>query len=320
MEFAELRGLRSLLRGLKEQRGADVVFVDGWKNKTAWAGLYAAARFHLPVVIRTDSTAFYRSTRSFTWFVRKLVLRGLLSPASGAAYVSEGARAHLRLLGFSEEMCLRVPYTTDVSRISADAATAGRGRSDRRLSFGFAPTDLVAIAVTKLNQREGVLTLLDAIAKVVKVEPRLRLLLVGAGPLDAEVRAHPAAEAVTAVGYKPYNELPAWYSLADCFIHAAPREPWGVSVVEALACGLPQILSDGVGAARELVRQGQNGFVVPANDSDALAKAVLTWAGLSENEKARMREAASSSTRTFEYEYVAAALLDWVHRQRSRSQ
>ena len=76
------------------------------------------------------------------------------------------------------------------------------------------------------------------------------------------------------LGYVPYGELPALYAAADLFVHPVQEERWGVSVAEALACGLPVVTSSRVGAAHDLVIAGRNGGVYPAGDPRALARRV----------------------------------------------
>ena len=74
----------------------------------------------------------------------------------------------------------------------------------------------------------------------------------------------------------PYSQLPDWYGRADVFVHPAPDEPWGVSVTEALACGVPVIAAEGVGAASEMMQSNQSVLnqcvqVVPNGDYATLA-------------------------------------------------
>ena len=70
------------------------------------------------------------------------------------------------------------------------------------------------------------------------------------------------------------DELARRYADADIFALLSRHEPWGVVVNEAAASGLPLVLSDRVGAARDLLRDGENGILVPADDVDATAKAL----------------------------------------------
>ncbi len=64
------------------------------------------------------------------------------------------------------------------------------------------------------------------------------------------------------------------YVAADVFALLSEREPWAVVVNEAAACGLPLVLSDRVGAAHDLLRDGENGALVPAGDVAAASSAL----------------------------------------------
>ncbi|HJS50018.1 MAG TPA: glycosyltransferase, partial [Gaiellaceae bacterium] len=85
------------------------------------------------------------------------------------------------------------------------------------------------------------------------------------------------------------------YVAADVFALLSEREPWAVVVNEAAACGLPLVLSDRVGAAHDLLVDGENGFLVPAGDVDAAARVLRALASdpaLRETQGARSRELA----------------------------
>jgi glycosyltransferase involved in cell wall biosynthesis len=68
------------------------------------------------------------------------------------------------------------------------------------------------------------------------------------------------------------------YAAADVFALLSEREPWGVVVNEAAACGLPLLLSERVGAAHDLLRDGENGVLVPVGDASAAGEALRTLA------------------------------------------
>ena len=100
------------------------------------------------------------------------------------------------------------------------------------------------------------------------------MLLVGDGILRKEIEKEIALcqNAVYLPGYVAYSELPKFYGISDLFVHPAVNEPWGVSVNEALACGLPVITSDGVGSRIDLLQENQDGFIFPKQDIKTLAK------------------------------------------------
>ncbi len=73
-------------------------------------------------------------------------------------------------------------------------------------------------------------------------------------------------------GFKQYEELPAWYGLASGFVHASTVEQWGLVVNEAMATGLPVLVSKRCGCARDLVREGVNGFTFDPFDVEELSR------------------------------------------------
>src|SRR5207237_833514 len=99
------------------------------------------------------------------------------------------------------------------------------------------------------------------------------LLFVGDGPLrpELEARAKKLANGdVRFLGFCNQSELPALYDLCDVFVLPSHFEPWGLVVNEAMNAGKPVIVSDQVGAAPDLVKSGQNGFIFRAGDTKDL--------------------------------------------------
>jgi glycosyltransferase involved in cell wall biosynthesis len=74
------------------------------------------------------------------------------------------------------------------------------------------------------------------------------------------------------LGFKNQSELPRYYDLCDVFVLPSEKEPWGLVVNEAMNAAKPVVVSDRVGCAPDLVRDGVNGFVFPAGDIGALAE------------------------------------------------
>ena len=76
-------------------------------------------------------------------------------------------------------------------------------------------------------------------------------------------------------GFKPKPELPRYYTLADVFVFPTLGDPYGLAVDEAMACSLPVISSSAAGEIRDRVEDGVNGYIVPPEDSAALAARML---------------------------------------------
>ncbi len=99
------------------------------------------------------------------------------------------------------------------------------------------------------------------------------LVLVGAGPCEEELRTLARQRSWIGVhfaGAKTIEELPAFYALASCFVLPSVSEPWGLVVNEAMACGLPVLVSQKCGAAGDLVLPGVNGYVFDPLDVESM--------------------------------------------------
>jgi glycosyltransferase involved in cell wall biosynthesis len=112
-------------------------------------------------------------------------------------------------------------------------------------------------------------------------------VLLGDGPLksdlcrlisDLGLQAH-----VHLPGFRPYDELPVYYALANAFVHASTSEQWGLVVNEAIASGLPVIVSERCGCGPELV-QG-NGFTFDPTNEHELTTRLLEIVSLSDDER-----------------------------------
>ena len=145
-------------------------------------------------------------------------------------------------------------------------------RAAIRTGFGLPENAKVILAVAKMSPRESPWDLLRALAHAPRADWWTLVVGDGAERPELEAFVHDRQLAnVRFAGYLPYADLVSAYVGADLFVHAASNEPWGVSVHEAIACGLPVIASDRVGAARDLIRPGRNGFVYASGDARELA-------------------------------------------------
>jgi glycosyltransferase involved in cell wall biosynthesis len=139
------------------------------------------------------------------------------------------------------------------------------------------------------------------------------LLLVGAGAEreGLEQLSHSVGARTIFAGDLPWEQILEAYVASDIFALLSLRETWGVVVNEAAACGLPLVLSDRVGAAYDLLRSGENGYLVRAGDAGAAAealKAIAADPSLRIRFGARSREIVAS----WGYEPSVASFLEIV--------
>lgn len=261
---------RGTVRDVLERFRPDVVhsateFVVGRLGQRAAVqrGLAVTTSYH---------TDFARYTESYgVAFLRQPVRRWIRRFHTRAARIftpSESSRADLVALGLT------------------DVEVWGRGVDDglfhpsrrspalrQHLALGNAFTFL---HVGRIAPEKGIAVLLAAFAIVEGVlgPDAVKLVVAGAGPSLAALRAR-APRNVTFLGnLDRQRELPALYASADAFLFASTTETLGLVVLEAMAAGLPVIATPAGGVADNL-RDGENGLAFPAADADACATAMM---------------------------------------------
>jgi glycosyltransferase involved in cell wall biosynthesis len=116
----------------------------------------------------------------------------------------------------------------------------------------------------------------------------LDLVVLGDGPLREKIEATRTEleleGCVHFPGFKQYDDLPAYYGLAEFFVHASTTEQWGLVVNEAMAAGLPVLVSERCGCAQDLVADGQNGWTFDPENLSELADLLVRMACKSREE------------------------------------
>jgi glycosyltransferase involved in cell wall biosynthesis len=169
--------------------------------------------------------------------------------------------------------------TVDVGEWSARADRLASRRPVLRAALGLAEDDVAVLCVARLAPEKGLDTLLEAAARA--GDDRIVVVLAGEGPERERLvsRAEALGVRLVLAGDVPWERMAETYVAADVLALLSRWEPWGVVVNEAAACGLPLVLSDQVGAAPDLLLDGENGVLVPAGDVGASAAALGRLAG-----------------------------------------
>lgn len=135
---------------------------------------------------------------------------------------------------------------------------------------------LVVLSLGYLTPRKGLDSLIQAFREV--AHPDALLVIAGAGESLASLRALAGgSEAIVFPGYLEGPAKAMHFALADVFVLPTLHDPWGLVVNEAMAYGLPVVVSERAGCARDLVRD--NGIVVPAGDVSSLREALRRLLG-----------------------------------------
>ncbi len=214
------------------------------------AGIHTVLRTeHLPDVI-TDPAQRSAHLRSLNHIMGLICV----SAAAAASFVAAGVPAAM----------------IHVVRNGILQKEPRQARAETRRNLGIAPNTPLAVTVARLTEQKNHLALLAALPGIMAAQPDFKLALVGSGPLEDELRAAaaPWGEAVLFLGHR--QDVPDLLAAADLFVLPSRFEGLPLSLIEAMAAGLPAVAT-AIGGNDEVVDSGVTGILA---QPDRLADAV----------------------------------------------
>jgi 1,2-diacylglycerol 3-alpha-glucosyltransferase len=278
-----------------EQTSPDVVALNGWNNFGSLVAADCCARRGIPMIVMSESS---RNDEPRTWW-REAIKRRIVGLYSAALV---GGQRHIEYLVELGMPCERVFTGYDVvdnAYFREKAEEVRNLRSEIRRKYHLPERYFLASA--RFIEKKNLPRLIRAYAEYRQKSQTAGnamwdLVLLGDGPLRETLNSQLSTlnlnEHVHLPGFKPYDELPVYYALANAFVHASTTEQWGLVVNEALASGLPVIVSKRCGCVPELV-QG-NGFTFDPTNQSELAARLLEMASLSDEERKHLGETSYS--------------------------
>lgn len=244
-----------------------LVVIGGYACPEYWAALVWARRRRRPAVLLHESHLADRRVRP----AREALKRAFVRRCQGALVDGSRHAAYVQRLGMPRE---RVFVKLGPGPIDAGAWRAAVDRWRPRPD----PGRRAFLYVGRLSPEKNVLALVDAWAAVRARHAAWDLLLVGDGPerpaIEAAVGRH-GLPGVEMPGFRQTDELPRWYARADVLVLPSLWEPWGYVANEAMAAGLPAIVSDRCGSVPDLVEHGVSGWTFDPGDPAALERMLL---------------------------------------------
>jgi glycosyltransferase involved in cell wall biosynthesis len=265
----------------------DLLIINGYTRREYLAAAWRARRQGIATALRLDSVLWHGDADADAdadvgrLRLKRLLFAGLLLHLFDL-FLGVGTLTldYLAACAVPAKRCGLFPYAVDVDHFRRAAQLGAAHRRATRERLGLPFDAKVVLAVAKLNPREAPWDLLRTLSSL---PADTWLLIAGDGAQRADMERAAAARGgarVRFLGYVPYTELPELYAAADLFVHAAQEERWGVSVAEAMACGLPVVVSSRVGAGADLVTSGTNGWCYRAGDATELAQRIVDAARL----------------------------------------
>jgi glycosyltransferase involved in cell wall biosynthesis len=250
----------------------DVVIAGGYASFATQISFFLCKARNIPFMLWSGSTINEPSLlRKISLPLVKFIIR------HSDAFIAYGTRAkeYLEYLGASSEKVFIAYNTVDTDFFMQRCSQLKAQKSELKDKIGI-KTKKVVLYVGQLIERKNVKTLIEAYSKL-KDKLDVALLIVGDGPQKNELKnlcIEDNINDVFFVGFKQREELPQYYAMSDLFVLPPLQEVWGLVLNEAMACGLPVIATSSVGASKDLIIDGQNGFIVPPKNTQYLYNAL----------------------------------------------
>ncbi len=255
----------------------DALWLHGYALPINVAALAMAKCLGIRVLLRGEShLRSHPRSRAKVW-IKDRIFPHLFRAVDGFLAIGTRNREYYLHYGVPERRIFSMPYAVDNSFFQQRSAEARPFRDSLRAELGLELGRPVILFASKFQRRKRARDLLEAYIHLSPDgvrEPVPYLLFIGDGEERARLQARAGTlgwSSVKFLGFKNQPEMPRYYDLCDLFVLPSEHEPWGLVVNEVMNAGKAVILSDQVGAGRDLVEDDQNGFVVPVGDTGMLA-------------------------------------------------
>lgn len=248
---------------------SEIVLVGGWRDpRYLWETYRARQRGATSLILfdtQPKATLQYRVGRHIVGPVLRRIFDG--------AFVSGPRQVEVaRSFGFPDDAVQAGMYTAPLPDPPTQPAEARRG----------------FVLVGRLVPVKGIDLFLEAYRRYRTAVPDpWPATVVGQGPLLEELTVS-APDGVTFTGFCSPEEVLDHLASAGCLVSSSRAEPWGVAIAEGASMNLPLIITTAAGAGDHFVEEGVNGYVVPVDDAEAMARAMTEIATMEPTDRARM--------------------------------
>lgn len=311
--YLEEIGLRERTMALLHRANAyqpDVINLTGYYDPAQLSLLLWAKARGIRVVMQNESTAVDQPRGGW----KEGFKRWLFRRCDGFFCFGTQSADYLIQLGVDPDRILLRKNAVDNNALEAVYERALSSRSARQQAMQLQANNVVFVG--RLIEAKNLPMLLTCFADALKragPPTNWGLLLLGDGaerePLNQQIRSLDLTGRVTLLPGRPWYEVPEILALSNVLVLPSRSEPWGLVVNEAMACGLPVLVSDRCGCVADLVQHGQNGFVFNPAQPDQLTHWLVQIISGSVDTQ-QMGHLAKQSIAPYAPEAVAEEMLD----------
>jgi glycosyltransferase involved in cell wall biosynthesis len=247
--------------------GAEALLVYGWNYH---AHYHAMRHFKgkIPVWFRGDSTLL-DETGGWKQALRRMVLRMVYKKVDYAFYVGENNRQYYLKHGLKSKNLFFAPHAIDNHRFSDPSGEMKLAGERWRSELGIGNEEVAVLFAGKFEPKKNPVLLMEAALRLNK--PGVHYIFVGNGVLEDSLRKMAGENSfIHFVPFQNQSTIPGIYYGSDILAlpSQGPGETWGLVVNEAMVCGKAILVSDKSGCAIDLVKPGENGYILNSGNPD----------------------------------------------------
>jgi glycosyltransferase involved in cell wall biosynthesis len=276
-QYAFINQISNIIEEITKQNPS-ILLIFGWKRYTHMR-IMRYFKGKIPIVFRGDSTSIDDYDRTeISKFVRYTLLSWVYKYVDFVLSPGSASDLYFKKSGLSDSRIIRAKHAVNNSYFSTFSIQDASALEGLRKGLAIQENEVVFVFAGKFILKKNPLFLIDAFAELSSELNNLRLILVGDGILKPEIQKkvnglNPSiASRIVIMSFQDQNQMKVIYRLADIFIlpSKGPEETWGLSVNEALASGIPVLVSSKCGCAYDLVIEGVNGYTFESDNKSDL--------------------------------------------------
>lgn len=292
----------------------DCLLIYGHSFLAQFEAVRWAVKRLIPYFLRCDSNPFNivasRHGRPARWRgVKSRMIRGVTAGAAGVLTIGRANSRFWEHYGVPAGKRIFAPFSVDNEWFGQQTSRQRARRRELRRELEL-PEGRILLFAGRFVAAKNLERLLDGWRDFDGTG--LSLLLTGGGPLEAALREAAARQGMQNVYFRPFQtqaEMPKFYAAADGSILPSLFEPWGLVVNEAMASGLPVLVSERCGCAEDLVQPGGNGLIFDPFSVDRIRECLGAFAGFSEGDLERMGQRSREIIEPWNADRAAASIL-----------
>ena len=267
----------TIIKKVKEYN-PNTILVSGWRHYSHFIILnYFKGK--VPILFRGDSTTLDDAAANPLFlFFKYTFLKWIYSKVDYVLSPGQASDKYFQKAGIPKSKIIRTPHSVDNQRFELFTEKEYSRLSELKNEHLISKTDFVFLFAGKFIEKKNPLLLIKAFELLAQSNHNVKLLLVGNGNLEIEMRrlvaslSHSISKRIIFLPFQDQHQMKVIYRLANVLVlpSKGPGETWGLSVNESLASGTPVLVSDQCGCAFDLVKPNVNGLIFESHQLDDL--------------------------------------------------